>query len=218
MLSAAPQHGVEGRGNLAGVAVAAFVAFFALGLWVKRHGEMAALFGLEHRLVDHGSLIAWWLTWSCYPYVLGPIAIALLVLAWRFPAWRGRILFSLVMLVLCWLAADLSQHFFARPRRLDWVVRHETAFSYPSSHAAIVTGFYLLWGVMLGSSELSARARFFGPLLLGVLAGAVLWSRLALGAHYITDLVGGALLAVAIVSAGLSLVPINVLGRSRSGP
>jgi membrane-associated phospholipid phosphatase len=194
------------------------LAFYALGALVSRHGEMAALLSLERPLVDHGSLIAWWLTWSCYPYVIGPIAIVLLVLAWRFPAWRARILFSLVMLLVCWLAADLSQHFFARPRRLDWVVRHETAFSYPSSHAAIVTGFYLLWAVMLGSRELPAPVRAVGPLLLGALALAVLWARLALGAHYLTDLAGGVLLAVGLVSAGLCLVPINVLGPSERGP
>jgi membrane-associated phospholipid phosphatase len=194
------------------------VAFFALGSLVRRHGEASALFSLERPLVDHGSLVAWWLTWSCYPYVIGPIAIVLLVLAWRFPAWRARIFFSLVMLLVCWQAADLLQHIFQRPRRLDWVVRHETAFSYPSSHAAIVTGFYLLWAVMLRSRELPAPVRAIGPALLGVLALAVLWARLALGAHYLTDLAGGVLLAIGLVFAGLSLVPINVLGRPPRGP
>ncbi|MBV8196691.1 MAG: hypothetical protein JO263_01030, partial [Candidatus Eremiobacteraeota bacterium] len=124
------------------VAVIAAVLFVILGLRVTRYGEPDVLATWEHYLVGHGALIAWWLTWSCYIYVLVPVAIVLLIVAWLLPAWRTRIIFSLIILVLCWRGADWLQHVFARPRRLDWIVKHETAFSYPSSHAAIATGFY----------------------------------------------------------------------------
>lgn len=140
-------------------------------------------------------------------YVLAPIAVALVILAWRFPAWRGRILFSIAMLLLCWRGADFLQHTFGRPRPSDWIVKHEQAFSYPSSHATIATGFYALWGVMLLLSDLPARTRNAAGLLLIAFAVAICWARLALGAHYVTDLIGGALLAVALVAAGLALVP-----------
>ena len=134
---------------------------------VARYGEPAALFAWEGPLVDHSTLVAWWLTWACYVYVLVPLAIALLLVAWRVPAWRARIVLSVVMALLCWRGADLFQHVFARPRRLDWVVKHETAFSYPSSHAAIATGFYALWAVMLGVSDLPRAVRVAGAVLLG---------------------------------------------------
>jgi membrane-associated phospholipid phosphatase len=198
------------------VAIAAFAAFVALGIDVARRGEPAALFAWERSLLDRGTLVAWWLTWACYPKLLIPLALVLLLLAWRLPAWRTRILFSIAMLLLCWRGADLFQHVFARPRRLDWVVKHETSPSYPSSHAAIAAGFYALWAGMLYMSELPRATRAVAGSLLAILALAVCWSRLALGAHFVTDLIGGALLGIALVSAGLAVVP-GIFGGAIAG-
>lgn len=189
------------------VALVSFALFIALGVWVTRHGESAALTAFQSALLNHSTLVAWWLTWACYPKFLVPLGVILLFLAWRFPTWRTRIIFSIVMLLLCWQGADISQHLFARPRRLDWVVKHETAFSYPSSHAAIVAGFYVLWAVMLYMSELPRAARATSAALLLLLSIAICWSRLALGAHYVTDLFGGALLGLALICAGLAIFP-----------
>ena len=195
---------------MAVIATLTFVMFLALGWYVTRIGEPASLVVLEHASVNHGTLVAWWFTQACYPYVLGPIGIVLLILAWPFPAWRVRIIFSLVLLLLCWRGADLFQHLFARPRRLDWVVKHETSFSFPSSHASISLGFYGLWALFIWRG--AGRARRWTAVLLALLVAAIYWSRLALGAHYVTDLAGGALLAVALVLAGAAVLPINVLG------
>lgn len=194
------------------VAVLAFGAFVLLGMDVVRYGEPAALSAWESSLLDHSTLVAWWLTCACYPAVLIPVAVALAIAAWLVPPWRSRIVFSIAMLLLCWRGADLFQHVFARPRPLHWVVKHETAFSYPSSHAAIVAGFYWLWAVMLYRSELPRRARAAAASLLAILGLGICWSRLALGAHYVTDLIGGALIAVAIVAAAWALVPVGVTG------
>jgi len=199
-------------------AVVAFGLFLALGFNATRAGEPALFVGWEVALANHSSLVAWWLTWVCYPQVLGPIAVALLVVAWRAPSWRSRILLSVVMLLLCWRGADLFQHIFMRPRRLDWVVRHETSFSYPSSHAAIATGFYALWAGMLYASSLPGWVRrVVAPCLL-LFALGVGWSRLALGAHYLTDLLGGVLLAVALVAAALAVIPVKVLAPPAGRP
>lgn len=199
------------------VAIVAAVLFVLLGWHVVYRGEPAALLAWGQSLVNHSTLVAWWLTWSCYVQVLVPVAVGLLIAAWLAPAWRARILFSVVMLLLCWRGADLFQHIFARPRPMDWVVKHETAFSYPSSHAAIATGFYALWGVMLFVSELPSTTRKVAGTLLVLFAVAICWSRLALGAHYITDLIGGALLGVALVSAGLAIVPRVIFAKVVAG-
>lgn len=202
------------------VAVLAFGGFTLLGMDVVRYGEPAGLIAWESSLVDHSTLVAWWLTWACYADVLIPIAVALLIVAWLAPAWRSRIVFSIVMLLLCWRGADFFQHVFARPRPLHWVVKHESAFSYPSSHAAIVTGFYWLWAAMLYASELPRRNRVSAAVVLVLLGVAICWSRLALGAHYVTDLAGGVLLALGFVAAGWAAVPAAatgvVAGRPRS--
>ncbi len=194
------------------VAAIAFAAFVALGVAVARGPDPGWMMTIEASLVNHGTLVAWWLTWFGLVYVLAPIGIALLILAWRVPSLRGRIFFSLIVLILCWRGADLAQHIFARPRRLDWVVRHETAFSYPSSHAAIATGFYLLWAAFVARSDM--RGRFVAAGALVALALGIIWSRLDLAAHYATDLLGGILLAVALVALVCAVLPINVFGSA----
>jgi undecaprenyl-diphosphatase len=192
-------------------AIAALNLFIALGLFITDFGEPSPWIRYERAIVGHGALLAWWATWLGYPQILVPLCLALLAVAWRLPEWRERIHFSIAALVTCWLVATLAQLVFARPRRLDWIVRHETAYSFPSSHAAIATGFYLLWAVFLWRSGIA-----YGRLLAAacaVLALAICWGRLALGAHYVTDVAGGALLAVALVAAGAAVLPINVFGE-----
>jgi membrane-associated phospholipid phosphatase len=199
-------------------AIVAFALFLLLGNDVTRRGEPQALVPLESALLNHSSLIAWWFTWLGYAYVLGPLCIALIAIAWRFPEWRGRVAFGIVVLLVCWIGADFFQHAFARPRRLDWVVKHETAFSYPSSHAAIAVGFYLLWAEFVRRSDVPPRIRGALALLLGGVAVGILWSRLALGAHYATDLFGGALWALAVIAAGLTAFPTKVLSPPQGRP
>jgi membrane-associated phospholipid phosphatase len=200
------------------VAAIAFAAFFALGWDVTRGGEPALFVPWEHAMEGHSALIAWWLTWSCYVYVLAPLAVIVLAIAWSVPSWRARSIFSVIMLLLCWQGADFFQRYFMRPRRFDWTVKHETAFSYPSSHAAIAVGFYALWAGMLYASDLPPRPRAIAAGSLLVLAVAICWSRLALGAHYLTDLAGGALLAVALVAAALAIVPVKVFASPAGRP
>lgn len=202
------------------LAVALWALFALLGVLVVRNGEPPLLAAIQRAAGDRSTLVAWWLTWFGYLDVLGPVAIALLIVAWRAPAWRRQIFFSIAMLLLCWRAADFFQRVFDRARPLDWVVKHETAFSYPSSHAAIAVGFYGLWAVMLFWSAPRSSGRRLAGAALALLAVGICWSRLALGAHYVTDLAGGALLAAGIVAAGLVIVPVapfHIAGRPVPG-
>lgn len=201
---------------LGATAILAFLLFLAIGWYVMHFGEPAPLVAFERATVDHATLLALTFTKACYPYVLGPLGIVLLILAWRFPTWRARILFSLVMLLLCWRVAALFQHLFARPRRLDWVLIHEKSFSFPSSHASIALGFYALWAVLIWQGA-AGRLRWAAFVPAALVVG-IYWSRLALGAHFATDLAGGALLAVALVLAGAAVSPIKVLGVARPEP
>ena len=195
------------------IAIVAYALFLALGHAVGREPDPGPMFFVEATWVNHATLIAEFLTWMCYPYVLAPICIALIAVAVRVPQWRGPIAFSIVALLLAWRGADFAQHYFARPRRLDWIVKHETSFSYPSSHATIVTAFYLLWSILIARSALAGRASV--AVLLALVGFGIMWSRLALGAHYLTDIVGGVLLGVALVGTLSALWPTNVFeGRA----
>ena len=135
-------------------------------------------------------------------YVLGPLYVALIALAIFRPEWRRPALFAVAIALICWGAATEFQHFFARPRRTDWLIRHETAGSYPSSHAAISTGFYFLCGLLALRSNLAAWLRYTLFVLLTFVTLAIIWSRIELAAHNITDVIGGVMLAFVIISLG----------------
>jgi len=206
-----------GRYRFAGLAIAvvAFALFLILGYAVDHAPDPGWMMFAEMQWVNHSTLIAWWLTWFGWIDILLPLAIVLVVIAIRFPAWRSRTTFAIVSLLIAWQGTDLFQHLFARPRRLDWVVKHETAFSYPSSHTAIATGFYLLLAVFVARSPLRGRA--WPAAALALLGLGIMWSRLALGAHYLTDVVGGVLLGSTIVATLAACWPTNVFeGRARA--
>jgi undecaprenyl-diphosphatase len=173
----------------------------------------ARIMSTEHAWVGHGTLLAWWLTNLCYPYVLVPFCLVLIALAMRFPRWRSRVAFAIVALLVAWRGADLLQRLFARPRRLDWIVKHETSYSYPSSHAAITTAFYLLLALFVAESTLRGRVWYAAALVL--LALGIMWSRLALGAHYVSDIAGGVLFGCAVVAGLAACWPTNVFEGRR---
>src|SRR5581483_10626178 len=122
---------------LIAAALALLAVFFWLGWYVTKHGEPQALSAFALQLRGIGTPIAWRLTEMGWGFVLGPLYLALIVLAIFRREWRVAALFAVAIALICWGAATGFQHFFARPRRLDWLVRKEPAFSYPSSHAAI---------------------------------------------------------------------------------
>jgi undecaprenyl-diphosphatase len=197
------------------IAAATFAMFLLLGRAVDRAPDPGWMMIHEIGWVNHSTLIAWWITWFGYFDVLLPIGVALAIVAIVVPAWRSRMIFAIFSLLIAWQGTDAWQHFFARPRRLDWVIKHETSFSYPSSHTAIATAFYLLLAVFVARSALPGRAWIAATI--GALAIAIMWSRLALGAHYLTDIAGGVLWGATIVAALAACWPTNVFeGRARA--
>jgi undecaprenyl-diphosphatase len=181
---------------LAGIAI--FAIFFALGGFVVRHGEPPFLWAFAQQVRGHALGLAWAFTNAGWAQVLAPLYAFCLIVAAVSKRWRIRALYVVVVALICWGLADGFQHFFARPRRGDWLIRHEHAFSYPSSHAAIATGFYFLWAVVLLRSELPRGLRYTAFVVLTAFTIGIVWSRLALAAHYPTDVFGGILLGLAV--------------------
>lgn len=144
--------------------------------------------------------LAWILTESCLWPVLTAFGIVGCIVAWRNRAWRARIVFALVTTLTAWRTSDLLKDRFARPRPEYWIVHHETTYSYSSGHAMFATLVYWLWAYYLARSSLPAALRLPLCAALVIWGAGVIWSRLALGAHYPTDLVGGVLLGIAMLA------------------
>jgi membrane-associated phospholipid phosphatase len=147
------------------------------------------------------------LTASCFWYVLVSLAIVAIVFAAVRPAWRARVAFSVLTTLVAWQASDAVKNLFERSRPSYWIVYHETSWSYPSGHAMFAVVVFGLWSYYIYTSTLA-------PPLRGLLAGAaigwglgVIWSRLALGAHYVTDLIGGVLFGITMLAIATAIAP-----------
>lgn len=129
------------------------------------------------------------------------LCVLTLAAAFFLPRWRGRVAFAIGALLLTWIISDRFKDFFHRPRPDHWLLVHESSASYSSGHAALGLAFYGLWAIMLLLSDLPLSARITGFVVLFGWDVVIDWSRLAMGAHYPTDIIGGWLLATAVVCA-----------------
>ena len=179
-------------------AITLIVGSFWLGSYVGAHGEPPVLWAFAQSVRGHALGLAWALTSAVFPFVLAPLFLLCIAFGVANRAWRWRAIGSVVAALLAWRIGDAMQHLFHRPRRGDWLIQHVHAFSYPSTHASISASFYFLWGVLLLRSALPAPFRYAACAALTALTVGILWSRLALAAHYPTDLIGGLALGLGI--------------------
>jgi undecaprenyl-diphosphatase len=205
------------RGAILHAAAAILLAllFWLLGRYVTRHGEPPALWQFARAVRGHAIWVAWAFTNAGWAQVLGPLYAICIAVAVRVRAWRARMLYLVTVALAALGSADALQRLFARPRRLDWLIRHEHACSYPSSHAAISTAFYFLAALLIARSELKAPVRYASCTVLILMWLGILWSRLALAAHYPTDIAGGIALGLALALAGAAIAG---LAGVRLGP
>jgi membrane-associated phospholipid phosphatase len=186
------------------IALVAGVLYVVLGLTVSH----APPFGIDlagRALAGEAPRLALIFTASCWWPVLVSLGVLAIAVADRFPAWRPRAVFALATTLVTWQLSDVLKNVFRRPRPEYWTQIHEPSFAYSSGHAMFALVVYWLWAWFLWNSDLPRGARVvFAPLL--VLWGCgVLWSRLALGAHYVTDLTGGVLLGTTMLALAAAI-------------
>lgn len=158
------------------------------------------------------------LTASCWWYVLVSLGVLAALLAWARPEWRGRATFSILTTVVAWQTSDALKDSFGRVRPTYWLLHHETSYSYSSGHAMFAVVVYGLWSYYVANSALPAPLRALLAAGFAAWACGVIWSRLALGAHYVTDLIGGVLLGItmlALAAAVAGVVPSLSRDRRR---
>lgn len=103
--------------------------------------------------------------------------------------------------ILSQTLVELIKARYLRTRPDYWLVGLEAGHSYPSGHATTAVVFFTGWALLALFSPLPPVVRYLVAAVLVLWAFGVSWSRLALGAHYLSDVLGGTLLGTAWICA-----------------
>lgn len=179
------------------------VAFVLLGL-VTSSRQPSVVDLVARPFTGHGVAVARLVTDAgLFPFY-AVVSVVLLILGFSQRRWLRSILISVASLIAAWQISDACKALFHRPRPTYFVPgAHEASFSYPSGHTTIVIAFYGFWTAVAWESNLPVATKRWIRIAFGVWALAIGWSRLALGDHYLTDLIGGYLLGATVVSVAI---------------
>lgn len=85
---------------------------------------------------------------------------------------------------------------FKRTRPLDIMLVKEIGYSFPSGHTMIATTFYGFIIYLINKSNISKKIKIIITILLTTLILLIGLSRIYLGVHYATDVIGGYLISI----------------------
>jgi undecaprenyl-diphosphatase len=117
----------------------------------------------------------------------------------------GRRKLSVIVLASVALTALLAvalKYAFDTARPVDGVIP-AAGPSFPSAHAAVSVITAIVFAYAFSVLHKKQRIEYVVSIVAGAMAGAVIWSRLALGVHFPRDLWGGVFLGVAMASLAL---------------
>lgn len=195
----------------AATVIVLFVVYALLGLAVSPH-RPDSIDRQAAALVGSATPLAAFLTSLGRFPAYGSECAVILIAGLIQRVWLGRCLTAVALLIFAWICSDALKDAFRRPRPTHWIVTHETSYSYASGHCTNSLVFFGFWAYVSLRSTLPALPRVAIAVTLLVLSGAIGWSRLALGAHYPTDVLGGYLLGAAILELAIAFIPQRVLG------
>jgi membrane-associated phospholipid phosphatase len=189
-------------------AIVALAAALACGLYGSVVSEQppAGIDLAGRALAGHYAHVALVFTASCWWPSLVSLGVLSIVMAALVPAWRARVAFSITTTIVGWLANDALKNVFTRTRPAYWVLHHETSWSYPSGHAMFAVIVYGLWSYYVATSELPRTLRIVLATASALWGACIIWSRLALGAHFVTDLIGGVLFGITMLALAITIV------------
>lgn len=108
--------------------------------------------------------------------------------------------------VISQLVVEGCKALYKRTRPDYWLVGLDAGHSYPSGHAATAVITFLGWATVAAWSGIPPVPKGAVIAFFALWATGIIWSRLALGAHYLSDVAGGALFGTAWLCLLASLV------------
>lgn len=186
-----------------GLAAACSAAYLLLGFCVSGRPP-AALDRLAEAAAGHALGLAAFLTAAGLFPVYAVLCVLVLGVGLVRRAWLLRASVAVVALFSAWRLGDAFKAYFARPRPARWYAHHESSFSYASGHATLALTFYGFWAYVAWTSGLPLAVRRAAVAVPALWIAATGWSRLALGAHYASDVLGGYLLGGAMLGLAVA--------------
>lgn len=99
------------------------------------------------------------------------------------------------------IIVEYCKTLFKRIRPDYWLVGLEAGHSYPSGHATTAVVFFIGWALVVAMTALPGDIKTAVIAVFTLWALGIVWSRLALGAHYLSDVTGGILFGSAWLCA-----------------
>jgi len=140
-------------------------------------------------------------------WVILPVAVLAFAAATALHARPLAVAAILLSQSVAQIAVDVAKKTYRRPRPGDWLVSPEPGLSYPSGHAATTVVFYVALAIATLSAPGVPRdvALIWGAVVVCCVVG-IPWSRIALGAHYASDVAGGLLFGTGWLCASVALL------------
>lgn len=122
------------------------------------------------------------------------VFIALLVTLYALASGRQRVVLALFWTPLSFFLDNVLKLVFQHPRPTQAIIAVPDSYSFPSGHAVAASALYITLALIAAHGERRQRPRRI--LIWSGLAVAVFvaWSRVYLGVHYFSDVIGGLLL------------------------
>ena len=200
------------------VGVAGALAFILLATLVVRRGGLAFDEPLAAAL-QALPIPAWF--WEACTFFGGVILLPIGVAAVLAAALTGRLRLALVVavvLIAATLFTDLVKDYVARPRPTVNPLVGASGYSFPSGHALNSTATYGLLALVAWRSRLTLAVRRAAVVVGMTLPFLVGLSRIALGVHYPTDVLGGWLAGVAFAAIAATLIRATGAMSPPAGP
>ena len=147
--------------------------------------------------------------------------VALLAALYAVASGRPRIVLALLWTPLSFFLDSGLKLVFQHPRPTEAIIAIPDSYSFPSGHAVAASALYITLALAAATGERRQRPRrvlVWGGVLIALL---VAWSRVYLGVHYLSDVVGGLLIGSAgalATTTAVSRTERHEAARSLSGP
>lgn len=124
------------------------------------------------------------------------VLISLAILTLLIPKEKKYGILSSINLVVIFLFNLVLKFLFERPRPFDINLIEEYGYSFPSAHAMVSTAFYGFFIYLIWQTKLNKKQKWLYSIFLSILILLICITRIYLGVHYASDVLGGVLIAI----------------------